>query len=261
MQRSGLIQMLQKIDRGLGAAERGLLVGVLILMVLVAGFAAGVRNLTRFDIAWANTLLMDMEWADSLLRKGTLWLAFIGASLATQRHKHINIDVLLRMAPPRAKYTMRAVGSVAAAVIAVGLTYAFWQAVHLNLSERPMEYELLAENGSMHVCDATPTQLAEVPELERPGAFCAFRSALKVFGVVVETPGAAFQLIVPLMLLIIALRFLGQGVSHAAVVLGGADAIAEADAIETAERIAQEIAVPSPEAPGRPADESSGAAS
>ena len=96
-----MLDTLQRIDRGWARFEGWLLVAVLILMVLVAGFAAGVRNLTFFDIAWANQLLNDMDWADSLLRKGTLWLAFLGASLATYHRKHINIDIVLRLVSPR----------------------------------------------------------------------------------------------------------------------------------------------------------------
>jgi TRAP-type C4-dicarboxylate transport system permease small subunit len=87
-----MIEQLRRMDRAWARGEGWLTVLVLILMVLVAGFAAGVRNLTRFDVAWANEMLTEMEWADSLLRKGTLWLAFLGASLATYSQKHINID-------------------------------------------------------------------------------------------------------------------------------------------------------------------------
>ena len=42
--------LLHRIDRAWAKGEGRLLVGVLILMVLVAGFQAAVRNLTQFVI-------------------------------------------------------------------------------------------------------------------------------------------------------------------------------------------------------------------
>ena len=79
----------------------GLLVGAVVVLI---DPGMGVRNLTRFDIAWANEMLTEMEWADSLLRKGTLWLAFLGASLATHTPKHINIDIDYNNAIDNHKY-------------------------------------------------------------------------------------------------------------------------------------------------------------
>ena len=233
-----MIEMLRMADRRWARAEGWVIVTVLILMVLVAGFAAGVRNLTRFDIEWASKLLNDMDWADSLLRKGTLWLAFVGGSLATYHRKHIIIDPLLRIAPPRVKYSMLATASIVAGLITIALTYSFSSAVYLNLTERPVEYELLSPEGkSMHVCDATDAQINELMDFHRPFGFCIFRTALDVIGVPAETPGAAFQLIVPIMFFVMALRLLGQGVGHVLTVAGGPEAIARA---EEAERLATE---------------------
>lgn len=228
------MELLRRIDRAWARAEGWLTVGVLILMVLVAGFQASVRNLTRFDIAWANHLLADMDWADSLLRKATLWLAFLGASLAAHKHKHIGVDILLRFAPPKPKYAILALGGIFTGVIALGMTKSFSEAVYLNLTERPIEYEMLGDQGSMHVCDATPEQLAQLQDFERPSMFCAFRSGLGAVGVPAETPGAAFQIIVPLMLFAMALRFLAYGTGNALTLFRGAEAIAEAEAQEHA---------------------------
>ena len=245
--------MIEKLRRMNGAWARGegwLTVVVLILMVLVAGFAAGVRNLTRFDIGWANEMLTEMEWADSLLRKGTLWLAFLGASLATYTNKHINIDILLRLAPPKAKYTMLSFGGIVSGVITGLLVISFSSAVYLNLTERPVEYEMLGADGPMHVCDATDEAVAALEGIEKPAAFCVMRKVLALVAVPAETPGAAFQLIVPLMLVVMSLRLLGQGFTNAAIVLGGPEAIARAED-EEKRRIAAEQAL-SPTADGEP---------
>ena len=228
-----MIETMRRFDRAWARLEGWLIVFVLILMVLVAGFAAGVRNLTRFDIEWASQLLNNIEWADSLLRKGTLWLSFLGASLATYHRKHIIIDPILRIAPARAKYSMLAVASVIAGLITFALTYSFGSAVRLNLTERPIEYEMLsAEGESMHVCDATDKELEAIVGLDRPTVFCIARSGFNAIGVPAETPGAAFQLIVPIMFFTMAVRLLAQGFGHVATLAGGAEAIAAAEEAE-----------------------------
>jgi TRAP-type C4-dicarboxylate transport system permease small subunit len=234
---------LQRLDRAYARFEGWLTVGVLILMVVVAAFQAAIRNLTRFDIQWANDLLTDMDWADSLLRKGTLWLAFLGASLATYYRKHIAIDSLLRAAPPRAKYWMLGISTSLAGAITFGLMYAFWSAVHLNLAERPVEYEMLANGGSIHVCDASAAQLKDLVDFNKPIYFCAFRTLLGLFGFTAETPGAAFQVIVPICFFVIALRLLAHGIEYFRVVAGGEAAIERAEAEDRARIAAQQESV------------------
>jgi TRAP-type C4-dicarboxylate transport system permease small subunit len=239
-----MIEFLRKIDRGWARGESWVTFVVLILMVLVAGFQASVRNLTRFDIQWAANLLTNMEWADSFMRKGTLWLAFLGASLATHYHKHIAIDVVLRMAPPRSKYWMLTISGMLAGVITLGLAVCFADAVKLNLTERPLEYELLGTDGNaMHICDASPQQLAGIEDAQRPTVFCAVRSVLAAISVPAETEGAAFQIIVPVMFIAIALRLFGHALGYLSVALGGEAGIAAAEEDEKRRILAQRQAV------------------
>ena len=235
---------------------------VLLSMVFVAGFSAAVRNLTRFDIAWANALLTDMEWADSFLRKATMWLAFLGASQATYYRKHISIDVLTRLAPLKPRYVMHATAGICAAFITFALAYSLAAAVNINLAERPVEYEMLAENGSKHLCDATAAEIKSLEGLEVPRTFCAFRSVLKVVGITAETPGAAFQLVVPFMFIVMGLRFLGIGIGSGLAVLQGEEAMRRLDEVEHARLAAVHASVsgaseaPLAEAEGEEAHES-----
>lgn len=239
-----MTEKLKSFDRAWARGEGQLTVLVLILMVLVAGFQAAVRNLTRFDINWANQLLTDLDWADSLLRKGTLWLSFLGASLATYHMKHINIDIMLRIAPPKAKHTMIAISTLIAGLITVGMTYSFSTAVYLNLTERPVEYEMLSPTGdSMHVCDGADADIAKLEGLTKPTTFCIARDALAMIGIPAETPGAAFQLIVPIMLFVISIRLFGQGVQSVAVVMGGEETLAAAELAEHDRMMAQQKSV------------------
>jgi TRAP-type C4-dicarboxylate transport system permease small subunit len=234
------MEFFRRLDRAWARGEGGLTVLVLLSMVFVAAFSAGVRNLTRFDIQWANEVLTDMEWADSFLRKATMWLAFLGASQACYYRKHISIDVLVRIAPLKQRYMMHAAAGVIAALITFAMSYSLWKAVELNLSERPIEYEMLTETGSQHVCDASPEQLKALEGVEVPTMFCGVRTVLRAAGVVPETPGAAFQLIVPFMFMVMGLRFLGAGTTAARAVAEGEEALRKLEAEEHARQAAVE---------------------
>lgn len=231
------MEFFRRLDRAWARGEGALTVLVLLSMVFVAFFSAGVRNLTRFDIQWANEILTDMEWVDSFLRKATMWLAFLGASQACFYRKHISIDVLVRIAPLKQRYMMHAAAGVIAAAITFAMSYSLWEAVKLNLAERPIEYEMLADEGSQHVCDASQAELDQLEGFEVPRVFCAVRSGLKVFGITAETPGAAFQLIVPFMFIVMGVRFLSAGVGAGLAVLGGEEQMRQLEA-EERERLA-----------------------
>ena len=73
------------IDR-LHRAEDGLLVLLLTTMIVLAGTQILMRNL----------LDSGFVWIDPLLRVLVLWLALIGATVATRHNKHIRIDLLSR---------------------------------------------------------------------------------------------------------------------------------------------------------------------
>lgn len=231
------MQLYRRLDRAWARGEAVLTVGLLIAMVLIASFSAGIRNLTRFDVVWANALLSEMEWVDSFLSQATVLLAFLGASQAAYYHKHIRIDVIIRSLPLRPRHLVQAAASAAAGVIVLALAVSLGSAVKLNLSERPVAYELLGEHGAIHVCDASREQLRELQGMERPSVFCALRGVLKRAGLDAEAPGPALQLFVPLLFIVIGCRFLGHALRSARAVLHGPAAMRELDA-EEAERLA-----------------------
>jgi TRAP-type C4-dicarboxylate transport system permease small subunit len=177
-------------------------------MIAVAATQAALRNLTNLDFDWANLALEHMEWADSFLQKGTLWLAFFGASLSTYDERHIGIDVLPRIAPPNIKQLIRAVVCTFAAITCFYLGRVFWLSVLNNAREIPLEYSVLGASDEMiHICEA-PLQVLADAGLSRPGLFCGVRSVLEVFGAQMSTPDVALQLIVPAMFIFMAVRFI-----------------------------------------------------
>jgi TRAP-type C4-dicarboxylate transport system permease small subunit len=207
------VKLFRRIDRNLARGEAAIAAAVLLIMIAVAATQAALRNLTNLDFEWANLVLERMEWADSFLQKGTLWLAFFGASLATFDEKHIAIDVIPRLAPPRAKQLLRAVVCAFASVTCFYLGRVFWLSVLNNAREIPLEYSVLGPDDQMiHICEAAKDVLADTG-LSRPDLFCALRSGLEVFGAQMSTPDVALQLIVPAMFIWMAVRFISRAIA------------------------------------------------
>jgi TRAP-type C4-dicarboxylate transport system permease small subunit len=202
--------LLKRFNDGLARGEAALAVAMLLLMMVVAFVQAALRNLTLAGVSWANAALEWLSWGDFVMQKGTLWLAFLGASLAVHADKHVAIDLLPRMLSPKGRIILRGIVGLMGSVICFYLARAFWDAILINGQERPAEVEILTMEGAVHVCDANQAQLAEATT--RPGPYCVLRSFFSLLGVQMDTPGAAFQLISPVMLMFMSARMLGMGV-------------------------------------------------
>ena len=64
--------------------EEILLVSLVILMVTL-GF---------LQILFRNLIAVEIVWIDSLVRHLVLWIALLGASIATRENRHITIDII-----------------------------------------------------------------------------------------------------------------------------------------------------------------------
>jgi TRAP-type C4-dicarboxylate transport system permease small subunit len=202
--------MWKRLDDGWANVEAALAIGMLLLMIVVAFAQAFLRNMTQEGFGWANAGLAWLDWADFILSKGTLWVAFLGASLAVHSEKHVAIDVVQRLAGPKVRMAMRFMVGFVGFVICLLLAKAFGAAVAVNGAETAAAYEVMTPDGGIHLCDATAAQLAESDMSKGP--FCLVRGVVGLFGVVMQTPGAAFQLIVPVAFFVMALRFLAIGI-------------------------------------------------
>jgi TRAP-type C4-dicarboxylate transport system permease small subunit len=205
------LDRIRKFDAGIARGEGAIAAVVLLSMIFLASVQALFRNLTYLDLSFANDALTQLAWIDEFLKKGTLWLAFVGASLAAREDRHIALHILPTLLNDQGKRFIRGLVGIAAGFIAIMLARAFWGAVLINGEERPLAYEVLADGGSIHVCDATAAQL-EASSAHAGLFFCALRGGLGGLGIPVETPSAAAQLIVPWMFIVIAIRFFGHGV-------------------------------------------------
>ena len=202
---------LRRFDDGLARGEAAIAAFVLLVLIVVAAAQALLRNLTGFELEWANAALQSIHWADSFMQKATLWLAFFGASLATHDDKHIAIDVMARIAPPKPQALMRGVVGVASGVICFQLGRVFLLSVLNNAADIPFDMQVMDDVGaSMHLCEATAAAIAEA-SLDRPSVFCAARSVLAAVGAPISTPDTALQLIVPAMFVVMSVRFVLKG--------------------------------------------------
>jgi len=91
----------------LNRLEEILLGSFLILMVLL-GF---------IQILFRNVISMGLYWIDPLLRHSVLWVALLGASVATREDRHISIDLLSGRLGPRLRYWVQALIHLFAGVV------------------------------------------------------------------------------------------------------------------------------------------------
>lgn len=73
--------------------EDGILVSLLILMI---GMAAG-------QVVLRNFFDSGLYWSDSLVRVAVLWVALVGAMVASRDDSHIRIDLVSRLVSPAYK--------------------------------------------------------------------------------------------------------------------------------------------------------------
>ena len=105
-------------DRGLfrilHQLESGLMTTLMVAMILMAFGQIVLRN--AFEVS--------ILWADPFLRHMVLWTGMLGAAMATRDGRHIKIDVLPQLLPPRGKAVLAALTNLFSAVICAVLSWA-----------------------------------------------------------------------------------------------------------------------------------------
>lgn len=101
-----------------------LIVLLLVMMFLVAG-----------QVILRNVFSSGISWADIASKHMVLWVAFLGAMLATRGRQHIAIDALTRLFPRKTRNSIRIVLDLLAAYIAFVLAKAAYAFV---IDERAM---------------------------------------------------------------------------------------------------------------------------
>jgi uncharacterized membrane protein (UPF0136 family) len=103
-------------------------------LATISGFVIG-RHWGDFGTVYISNLLAWMQNASILVFFGgvteiakrlTLWLALLGASVATGQGKHINVDVVMRFLSPRARVPVAILGWLTAAIVSGTAAWGFF---------------------------------------------------------------------------------------------------------------------------------------
>lgn len=148
------------------AIENAVLIGMLALMVLMAGAQIVSRNL----------LDLSLIGVDQLLRLLVLWVALLGAVAASREGKHIRVDVVARWLPPRTRSAAYALTDLFTIAVCLALA---WQATRFVQQEH--------SNGEL----AFGNLPAWVAQLILPAAFAliALRYGLRFYHHLRQTVG------------------------------------------------------------------------
>ncbi len=109
-----IVNFFRFIDRAFAWIVQFLLVAILIAMVAVTFSQVILRNFFQSGI----------DWAEVGSRHAVLWIAFLGAMLATRARQHLNIDAMTRLLPRRARNALRVFLDAFAAAICLLLAKA-----------------------------------------------------------------------------------------------------------------------------------------
>ncbi len=127
----------------------------------LSGFALGMQwgdaGVAYFSnlFAWMQnaSILVFFGGASELAKRFTLWLALLGASVATAQGKHINVDVVMRFLTPKARVGVAVLGWVAAAVVSISASWGFFDYVAVEEMRSPPTV----------ACAADPTKRCPAP--------------------------------------------------------------------------------------------------
>lgn len=120
-----ILSFFKAIDLAFARVVDALIIVLLFaMMLLVAG-----------QVILRNFFASGVPWADLASRHMVLWVAFLGAMLATRSRQHIAIDALTRLFPRKARNSLRIVLDLLAAFVAFILAKA---ALAFVIEERAM---------------------------------------------------------------------------------------------------------------------------
>lgn len=111
-----------RLDDIISRIEKILIVFLLSLMMTMA-FS---------QIVLRNFFATGFSWADVLVRYLVLWVAFIGAALATKDGKHINMEVFSRWISGRGLIYLKALSQLCSSIVCGLLAYAAVKFIHFE---------------------------------------------------------------------------------------------------------------------------------
>jgi len=120
---SFFIRLLKFIDKAFARAVELLLAAILLTMVVLGASQVFLRDI----------LSGGLSWSDVAARNMVLWVAFLGAILATRKRQHIAIDAITRFIPKAPRNVVRVFLDIFSSIVAFYLAKASYMFV---LSEK-----------------------------------------------------------------------------------------------------------------------------
>jgi len=118
---------------------------------------AGVEYFSNL-LAWMQnaSFLVFFGGVSELAKRLTLWLALLGASVATAQGKHINVDVVMRFLSPKARVPVAILGWLTAAVVSGAAAWGFFD--DLAIEEFHAQASMPCPAGDTRkICHAPPS--------------------------------------------------------------------------------------------------------
>jgi TRAP-type C4-dicarboxylate transport system permease small subunit len=137
---------------------------------VIVGLMLG-RLWVHVGVTYAGNVLNWLQNASTLMLIGglrglatrlTLWVALLGASLATSRGKHIHVDVLVRYVPVKLRVPTALAGQIAAAVVCLFGAVGFVDYISISVFRASATEPCAADKSKM--CDTTPGEKAAAVE-------------------------------------------------------------------------------------------------
>lgn len=130
---------------------------------VVLGFLVGSRmgdlGVEYFGnvLGWLQnaSFLVFFGGASDIAKRLTLWLALLGASVATGQGKHINVDVVMRFLSPRARVPVAVLGWIVAAVVCFVGVWGFFD--HVAVVDYGAKLTVACPGEADKQCPAPPS--------------------------------------------------------------------------------------------------------
>lgn len=131
---------------------------------VVLGAMWGDRGMEYFGnlLGWLQnaSILVFFGGASEVAKRFTLWLALLGASVATAQGKHINVDVVMRFLSPRARVPVAIIGWVAASIVCFAGVWGFFD--HIAVEEYRAPTTVACPDGSGTSCKASAMSKVDI---------------------------------------------------------------------------------------------------
>lgn len=144
-----------RVMRGKERHQAAVIVAVVVGLLLGPRWAGwGVHYFGNIrDWLQNASILLLVGGVSQLAKRLTLWLALLGASVATAQGKHINVDVVMRFLSPKARVPVAVIGWIGAGLVSFAAVFAFFD--ELAIADYKAHDSKPCVEDKLKTCDTT----------------------------------------------------------------------------------------------------------